>query len=601
MGRNNRHDVLCAFSSGRTKMAVFMRNAMRRRKKTYFLLLSFIVLATLWLGLVHFALSVVEEWAAAKSARAEASEVTDFTVAEFTSTTEVPTTSKLKSLMALGYERETRFDLDQRHAWRWSNGTCPMAAVGIITHVARTRYAPIAYLTFISNEKFVDGALVLGVSLRKNSLFLQHEVVDLVIMITSNSVSAMSRKRLLEEGGYTHVFEVPSLAGHVHVNSGLFRDTFDKIYMFNLTMYEKIVFLDADMIAIRNMDKLFSKPKIWGPDYVAAVGGKDYFQTGMMIIIPTQAMFNCIYDRLIHGTPPNGLQFTGSSARDGVLLRDVFQTRFHAIHPKYSRNLNPRHRLDMKLSDGQSIVAVHLRGIIKPWHDRRLPNPHTKLGKKEFGFTYLHWWTLYEEEIHKKSAYYRKALQLQLEGHALGSEAIVVDGIAFGMQKTDADGFPVSPLTHVWMQRHSKDAYMQLLSFEEKRQRNRTLPSLRKIPSPHFGLSCDAVCAQAGLRCAPEALYFTSLNDCEELRSVFGCNRCEIGVYWRPHPGNDFPAVEEVSQELEHESKEQKGRHRDNSTNLICRYNYLHDERGLPNCTASYTTTRRYCPCVPQR
>ncbi|KAF8275439.1 glycosyl transferase [Trypanosoma cruzi cruzi] len=591
---------LCALSSGRAKMAAVMRSMTRRRQKAYLLLPLFIVLTILWLSLVHLVLSVVEEWAvAAKSTAAEVPEKTDVIVAEPAPATEAPNGSKLKTLMALGYERETRFDLDQRNAWRWSNGSCPMAAVGI-THVARTRHAPIAYLTFISNEKFVDGALVLGTSLRKTSVFLQHEVADLVITITSNCVSAVSRKRLLEEGGYTHVFEVPSLAGRVHVKSGIFRDTFDKIYMFNLTMYEKIVFLDADMIAIRSMDKLFSKPKIWGPDYVAAVGGNDYFQTGMMIIIPTQEMFNCIYDRLIRGTPPNGFQFTGSSARDGVLLRDVFQKRFHAINPKYSRNLNPRHRLDMKLPGKQSIVAVHLRGIIKPWHDRRLPNPHTELGKKEFGFTYLHWWTLYEEEIHKKSAYYLKALHFQSKGHAPGSKAIVVDGIAFGMQHIDAGGSLVSPLTHVWMQRHSKDAYTQLLSSEEKRQRNRTLPSMRKITSPHFGLSCDAVCAQAGLRCALEALYFTSLNDCEELRSVFGCSRCEMGVYWRPHPGNDFPAVEDVSQEMEHENKEQKGRLRDNSTNLVCRYNYLHDARGVPNCTASYTTTRRYCPCVPK-
>ncbi|RNF09692.1 putative glycosyl transferase [Trypanosoma rangeli] len=581
-----------------------MGSITRRRKRKLLLPLLLTTAAALWLLLVYFTLWMVERRVVSTPATpalvaVAVKEATAVVVNGPTSVNNQPWASILTNLMALGYEREAQFDLNYRSAWRWPNGSCPMAAAGILPLVAQSRHAPIAYLTFISNEKFVDGALVLGASLRNTSRFLQHGVADLVVMATVSRISEASRRRLLNEGGYTHVFEVPSLAQRVHATSGLFRDTLDKIYMFNLTMYEKLVYMDADMIAIRSMDSLFSRPRVRGPDYVAAVGGKGYFQTGMMIIIPTQEMFNCIYDRLIRGTPPNGRRFIGSSARDGALLRDVFQTHFHPINPMYSRNLNPRYRVDMKIPGEGTVVAVHLRGIIKPWFDRRLPNLQTKLGKKEFGFTYLHWWTLYEEKIHKKSAHYVKMLQMQSEGRASGSEAVVVDGIAFGMDRTDADGTPVSPLTHVWMQRYSEDAYTQLLSSEEKRRRNRTMPSMQKIPSPTFGLSCDAVCAQRGLRCVSEALYFTSLNDCAELQSVFGCRRCELGVYWRQHPGSDFPALEEVSQETENKKSQGHRQHRNNSTSLVCRYNYLHDERGLPNCTASHSATRRYCPCVP--
>ncbi|RNF07620.1 putative glycosyl transferase [Trypanosoma conorhini] len=578
----------------------------RRRKRKSLLLLLLIAVAALWMLLMHFTLWTMERRKASNPAAAPAvagaaaQEATGVFSAERAPVPKsTPQVWALGKLMELGYERETHFDLDSRTAWRWSNGSCPMAAAGVRPPVARNRHAPIAYLTFISNEKFVDGALVLGASLRNTSRFLRHGVADLVVMVTASRVSAASRRRLLSDGRYTHVFEVPSLAERVHATSGPFRDTLDKIYMFNLTMYEKLVFMDADMIAIRSMDRLFSRPKVRSPEYVAAVGGKGYFQTGMMIIIPTQEMFNCVYDRLLQGAPPNGRRFIGHAARDGALLRDVFQTRFYPINPMYSRNLNPRYRVDVKIPGEGTIVAVHLRGIIKPWFDRRLPNLHTTLGKKEFGFTYLHWWTLYEEEVHKKSAYYLKALQMQSEGRAPGSEFVVVDGVAFGTNDTSANGAPISPLTHVWMQRHSREAYTQLLSSEDKRRRNRTLPSMQKIPSPAFGLSCDAVCAQRGLRCAPEALYFTSLNDCEELRSVFGCSRCELGVYWRPHPGNDFPAVEAVSREVEDRGGQRYRRRRRNPATLVCRYNYLRDARGLPNCTASHPTTRRYCPCVP--
>ncbi|KAH9593461.1 hypothetical protein LSM04_005916 [Trypanosoma melophagium] len=561
--------------------------------------------------------------------------------------TSVDTSSTLQRLLALGYKREKDFNLDERTTWQWGEKACPPAPVGIPPVALRNKsFAPVAYITCISNEAFVDGALVLGVSLRRTSLFLQQRVADLVVLITSGRVSEASRQRLHVEGTYDHVFEVPSLATRVSATAR-FRDTFDKLYMFNLSMYEKLVFMDADMIALRSMDALFSTPRLRGPRQVGAIGGHGYFQTGMLVFIPAPAVFDCVYEAYRSGTPPDGRRFVGGAARDGALLRHVFQSHYTPISNVYSRNLNPRYRLERPPpGETRPIIAVHLRGTVKPWFDKRLPNHNTELGKKEYGFTYLHWWTLYEEEVHKKSVYYRKALEMQREGHAVGSYPIVVDGIPFAVgnhsgkttngsinadnnsngnndnNHNESSGNPsegephISPLTHVWMQRHSNASYVQLLSYEDKKRRNRTLPHMRKIASSTYGLSCDVVCSEAGLRCSQEALQFSSLNDCDELKSVFGCSKCELGVYWRPHPGNDFPALENVT-----DNKNQKNTDNNNNNNdddiktgkkrntskkdpnsseiLICRYNYLHDLRSMPNCSATYPTTRRYCPCVP--
>ncbi|KEG07558.1 glycosyl transferase [Trypanosoma grayi] len=564
-----------------------MRRVVRRRRRPL-LLLAFITVAVAWVLLVYAAVSLVEPRVAVT--------VVHGPVRSDQAPQEEGGPSResvLQRLVASGYRRETKFNFDRRSEWRRPEGSCAMAAVGV-PQIPQRLHAPIAYLTCISNEEFVDGALVLGVSLRKTSSFLQEGVADLVVIITEKRVSEASKRRLLREGTYNHVFEVPSLAYRIPSNSGIFRDTFDKIYMFNLTMYEKVVFMDADMIAVRSMDKLFSKPEVQRPDHVGAIGGKGYFQTGMMVIVPTQEMFNCIYETFIHGTPPDGRKYLGSGARDGVLLRDVFERRYHPISSKYSRNLNPRYRLDRESPGEDPIVAVHLRGIVKPWFNRHLPNLHTALGKKEYGFTYLHWWTLYEEEVHKKGEYYMKAQEMQREGIVSGAHPVVLDNVTFGGNQSTEGGSFISPLTHVWMQRYCERAYVQHLSSEDKKRRNRTLPFMRKIPSPSFGLSCEAVCSQAGLRCSPEALQFSSLNNCEELRSVFGCDDCELGVYWRPHPGNDFPALEEVT-----ENTSTGGKNRNTMGGLICRYNYLHDARSLPNCSASYPKTRRYCPCVP--
>lgn len=257
-----------------------------------------------------------------------------------------------------------------------------------------------AYLLIISNEEFLDGALVLGISLRQHSPMLQEGVADMAIIITEGRVGPTSQKRLRHEGGFDQIYEVPSLAKRAP--KAYWKDTFDKIYMFNMTQYDTIVFMDADMICVRSMDELFAKKADGDANSVSAIGFRGggegpYFQTGMMVIHPTREKFAEIFERFESGVPPRGNQYNhGMNGRDGVLLRDVFQNNFKILDNKYSRNLNPRWKIP------SSVISLHLRGKIKPWFNRELPNEEPELGKKEFGFPYVLWWEIYEGEIHKK-------------------------------------------------------------------------------------------------------------------------------------------------------------------------------------------------------
>lgn len=424
-------------------------------------------------------------------------------------------------------------------------------------------YAALAYLLIISNEDFLDGALVLGVSLRNNCPRIADGSADLAIIITQGRVSRASKDRLRDEAGFSKIFEVPSLA--TRAPGAYWKDTFDKIYMFNLTMYKKIVFMDADMINVRSMDALFDK-NFGDPTYVGAIGFRGgsegpYFQTGMMVIQPTKMMFDKIYAKFESGVPPKGNNYNhGMNGRDGVLLRDVFGDRFKMIDNKYSRNLNPRFPVP------EYVVSLHLRGKIKPWFDRRLPNLDPELGKKEFGHAYVLFWDIYEEHIHKKSSFYRLAQQGKPLPEPFGGKFAAPD---------------VSPLTHVWMMRYSQREYVQLLTEEDRRRRNETLPGLRYYTGS-FNASCTEVCRDVSMNCSHVALSFSHGQRCDVLREAFpNCTRCEVGVYWRPHPGSDYPALDAGKKES------------------VCKYNLLHDERGRPNCTARFETARRFCPCVP--
>ena len=414
----------------------------------------------------------------------------------------------------------------------------------------------LAYLAIISNENFVDGAIVLGASLRNHSQLLAAGTAHLVVIITEGRVGPVSQARLQRDGTYDAVIEVPSLAKRAP--GAFLKDTFDKVYMFNMTKYHRIVFMDADMLCLRSPDKLFKMPKI-SPDSLGAIGFKGdspYFQTGMLVIEPNREMFKKIMEEFASGVPPKGHKYNhGMHGRDGVLLRAVFRSNFRMIDNKYSRNLNPRLRIP------DNVVSLHFRGSHKPWYNRSKPLLDPELGKKEFGFGYAAWWRAYEA-VHASSDEYKKAL---------GGEVDLTYG-------GSAAGPGISPITHVWMMRYTKDEYVQLREEVSTAVRNTTLPNLRHVVGK-VNESCKSACSKLGLNCAVEQFQSSFTESCGLLTQLLGCSKgCEMGVYWRQHPGNDYPSMDVKK--------------------MLCTYNYLRDERSLPTCEGFHEDSKRLCPCI---
>jgi alpha-N-acetylglucosamine transferase len=68
--------------------------------------------------------------------------------------------------------------------------------------------------------------------------------------------------------------------------------TFDKLQAFNLTEFEKVVFLDSDMMLVRNVDHLFKAPHMSA--VVADVfdqPGCNQLNSGLMVIQPSASEF----------------------------------------------------------------------------------------------------------------------------------------------------------------------------------------------------------------------------------------------------------------------------------------------------------------------
>ena len=139
----------------------------------------------------------------------------------------------------------------------------------------------------------------------------------------------------------------------------------------------------------------------------------------------------------------------------------------------------------------------------------------------------------------------------------------------------------MSPARYVWMMRYSPYEYVQLLSEEDARARNVTIPGL-VAAACRTGESCTACCPRLhpGTACVDRALRFSWLNDCGTLRRMFpSCEECMLGIYSKQRPSNYHPGFD--------------------TDNNKCRFNYLHDDHTAPKCDIEFNLTQRLCPCVP--
>lgn len=151
-----------------------------------------------------------------------------------------------------------------------------------------------SYVTLLGTDDYLIGTLCMAESLR--NVKAQHPL----LVLCSSSISSSSLK-MLEKAGLDYMV----LDGCIQV-SGINKDgferwnyTFDKLQVFNLIQFDKVVFLDSDMFIAKNIDHLFDSPNM------SAVVADVYDQpdctelnSGLMVIEPTTIVYKGLLDVL---------------------------------------------------------------------------------------------------------------------------------------------------------------------------------------------------------------------------------------------------------------------------------------------------------------
>ena len=217
-----------------------------------------------------------------------------------------------------------------------------------------------SYVTSLSTNSYLPGVFALNESLRRvNSSY------PLLVLTSPEIVPDVTLK--LQQAGmvvkaiHTSV-QVPA---DLKASSGHWGHTFDKLHVFGLTEYEKLVYVDSDMIVLTNIDELFDKPHM-----SAVAAGQllnphwNRLNSGLMAIVPEQGLPEKIVLTLEKACATQGL--AGATAIGDQDLINTYYSKWTKCP-------------ELHLDQGYNIFQCHLDSYIEQ-HGYRLPGCSRRQG-----------------------------------------------------------------------------------------------------------------------------------------------------------------------------------------------------------------------------
>lgn len=164
--------------------------------------------------------------------------------------------------------------------------------------------------------------------------------------------------------------------------------SFTKIELWRQTQFSKIVYLDADVVAVRAPDELLSLDA----DFAAApdVGWPDIFNSGVMVLRPNREDYYALRD-----LAEKGASFDGA---DQGLLNSYFKNWYRLSFTYNCTPTSSYQYLPAYKHFESSISLLHFIGFQKPWNRSRFAafgdTPLQQLSRK--------WWEVYDRHYRPK-------------------------------------------------------------------------------------------------------------------------------------------------------------------------------------------------------
>ncbi|KAJ5514248.1 Glycosyl transferase family 8 [Penicillium fimorum] len=230
------------------------------------------------------------------------------------------------------------------------------------------------------SDNYLPGAMVLAHSLRDNGTKAR-----LVALFTPDRLQSSTIDELRTV--YDELIPVSSMVNDTPANLWLMDRpdliaTFTKIELWRLTQYQRVVYIDCDVVALRAPDELLSLEA----DFAAApdVGWPDCFNSGMMVLRPNLQDYYAL-----KALAQRGISFDGA---DQGLLNMHFRN-WHRLSFTYNCTPSANYQYIPAYKHFQSTISlIHFIGAQKPWNMPRqivpLESPYNQLLGR--------WWAVYD-------------------------------------------------------------------------------------------------------------------------------------------------------------------------------------------------------------
>lgn len=239
-----------------------------------------------------------------------------------------------------------------------------------------------AYITLLSTSSYLPGVACLAASLRATGT-----QVPLVVAV-SHGVAPELRDQVAAIAGVTRVLALPEgeLMPPGSARQGHHWDyTFDKLRLFGLSEFSKLVYLDSDMVVLHGLDGLFEAPhmaavaagRLVHPDWTR-------LNSGLMVIEPEQGLPERIAQTL--AAAAGEMAATGRPALGDQDLINSYYPDWPLAGPHLDQSYNVFfEHVDAYLATGrytlpgqpgrnavagQPLRVVHFVGRDKPWMPR---------------------------------------------------------------------------------------------------------------------------------------------------------------------------------------------------------------------------------------
>ena len=208
-----------------------------------------------------------------------------------------------------------------------------------------------SYVSLLTNDSYSYGIVLLVESMKKvNTKYPLH------VLVTDNvSDAVLELLNQLENVTYEKVDTIP-ITDYIYVHNEkinaplavTWKNCWTKFRIFNLTQFDKIVFLDADIMVMKNLDHLFEKPHMTAAldgEYFNLWPGWDHFNSGCLVIEPKEEEFNNILtyaNSLREEDLPNYVfadqELLNFYYKDWPEKKELHLNKYYNIFPPYVQN-----------------------------------------------------------------------------------------------------------------------------------------------------------------------------------------------------------------------------------------------------------------------